>query len=298
MKKLITVMLCLLLVGCVTAVDESLPYAELPAITIATEVKLVASPAHPTAYLPFEPIAAGDEVQVVGTDENAAWLLVLHEEQLGWMPSIFSRDNVGTLQAAIEVEPPSDKCATYLDTITEAKKGWVSSVSGSVIILGTIYRPNAETSFEDASLTLEVAGSGTTTKSDYIHTPLTPSNAVVLFAFSVAGLQKGSEISFNLSTVGEEPLSFQAAFFSDDCAANANAAQLAIGKNKVVSTEKDNASQVNDTVANSQAAPSPLIISPSRNAASFYDEFDSAVLNSTWTWIKEDPSRWSLEEAL
>lgn len=285
-----------LLAGCVTSVDESLPYAELPEITVATEVNLVASPSHPTAYLPFDPIAVGEKVQVIGVDEDAAWLLVLHKEQLGWMPSIFSRDNVGTLKTAIKAEPLSAKCAKYLDAITEPGKGWVSSVNGSITILGTIYRPHAEASFDAASLAVAVAGSGMATKSDYIHTPLTPASAVVLFAFAVEGLQKGSEIRFDLAEVGEESLSFQAAFFSDECAANMDASRLPIGEIKRVSTEQDDALQNNNAAAKPASAPAPLIISPARNAASFYDEFDSTGLNAVWNWLKEDPSRWSLEE--
>ena len=208
---------CLSLAGCVTSVDKALPYERLPEITVATEVSLVASPSHPAAYLPSDPIPAGEQVRVIGTDLNAAWLMVLYDNRLGWMPTVYSRTNVGTLKAAIVVEPLSSTCTKYLGAALEPDGDWVSNTSGSAIVLGSIYRPQAAEAFADASLAIEIDGDGRATASDYIHTPLTASSAVTLFAFSVDELQEDSIVRFDLANPSSEPLSFEAAFFSNDC---------------------------------------------------------------------------------
>lgn len=234
-KTTITVLACIvscvLFAGCVTSVDESLPYDRLPEITVATEVTLVASPSHPTAYLAAEPIPAGETVQVLGMDKDAAWLLILYDNQVGWMPTFYSRTNIGVLKPAIVVDPAPDKCTKYLGTTFAVDEPWASKASGAVFVVGSVYRSPTETSFEEALLTLEITGGGTVIDADYMHTPLTPSKAVVLFGFSVAGLQKDSQVRFDLTNPNEEALAFQAAFFSNDCLADL--AQLPIGKIKV-----------------------------------------------------------------
>jgi hypothetical protein len=120
-----------------------LPYAELPQITLATEVKLVASPAHPAANLAADPIPAGTNVQVVGVDPNAAYLLVLHDHTLGWMPTIFSRTNVGSLKAALVIDPLDAQCTQYRNEATDPSKVWISTESGAAIVQGAIYRSDA-----------------------------------------------------------------------------------------------------------------------------------------------------------
>ena len=175
----------LLVAGCVTAVDEALPYAQLPEITVATEVKLVASPSHPTANLPVDPIPAGAHVQVIGTDKNAAWLLVMHNNILGWMPTFFSRDNVGTLSTAFTFEPLSDQCTTYLDATFTPDTVWNITVSGAVIALGAIYQPNVQIPVADATLKVEIDGAGQSIEADYVHTSVTADRSVVLFAFAI-----------------------------------------------------------------------------------------------------------------
>ena len=119
---LLGVVLSTILVGCITSVDGTLPYDRLPEITVATEVGLVASPSDPTSYLPVDPIPAGGQVSVFGADPNSAWLLVLHEDALGWMPTVFSRTNVGKLKAALVIEPLSGSCTGYLGAINRAER--------------------------------------------------------------------------------------------------------------------------------------------------------------------------------
>lgn len=206
-----------LLVGCVTSVDNALPYARLPEISIASSVRLVASPAHPTSYLSSEPLPSGSKVQVVGADENLAWLLVLHNGRLGWMPTFFSATPVGALIPAIVIEPLNGDCTQYLGMTTSPQQEVTSIKRGNATILGTIYRPQRRNRFDDASLSLEITGAGRAISADYIHPPLTNSSAIILFAFYLEDLEPGSRISFHLTRTNGEDLSFQTAYFSDEC---------------------------------------------------------------------------------
>jgi hypothetical protein len=211
--------LCLwiILSGCVTSIDDKLPYAQLPAITVATQSPLVASPAHPTSFLPSEPIVAGEQVRVIGMDSNAAWLLVLHGDTIGWIPSIYSRTNVGTLKPALRIDPLPDKCTKYLGATFAPDEAWVSGVAGDLIVVGSIYRPAVGRQFQNASLAVEIAGQGTAWQADYVHPPLTTTSSVVLFTFALTKLQQDSRIHFDLANHDSERFSFQAAFFSTDC---------------------------------------------------------------------------------
>lgn len=115
---------CLSLASCLTRVDSALPYAELPQITLATEVKLIASPSHPTAYLSSSAVPAGASVTLLGATQDMSWLLVLHEQMVGWMPTFFLRDNVGTLTPALTFTPRADQCTSYVGaTFAPTKRG-------------------------------------------------------------------------------------------------------------------------------------------------------------------------------
>ncbi|MCL6429307.1 MAG: SH3 domain-containing protein [Anaerolineae bacterium] len=201
--------------GCVTAVDGHLPYAQLPEITVASPLVLVASPSHPVSGLSV-PVSAGERLQVIGADENTGWLLVLRGNTLGWMPSFYSRTPVGTLQPALVITSLPAACTAFVGAIDDPSHGWVSS-SDAVIILGSIYRPRGKAPLQDATLAVEVDGRAVSAKGDYIHTPLTPYSALILFAFSVDGLRAGSKVRVNLANPRGEPVSFQAALFSNDC---------------------------------------------------------------------------------
>lgn len=222
MSRIITtivasVVLCFTLAGCVTAIDDALPYSELSSITIATDVELVASPAHPTSFLPFEDVKAGETVSIVGADEDVAWLLVLRDGQLGWMPTFYSATNIAQIEPPLTFELPSGECTKYLDTITTIDDSWRNSREDAVIVIGSILRPDTGHNFDDAILSLNVEGSGVVTDADFIHTPLTNDIALILFTYTVDGLDRGSEISFDLDGVGDEEVLFQAAFFGNTC---------------------------------------------------------------------------------
>lgn len=216
--SILVMLTILLLAGCVTSVDPALPYDELPTITVATAVQLVASPSHPTSYLEDGEIASGTKVRLIGADEDAAWLLVLADGQLGWMSTFYSRTNIGRIKPAIIIDPLPSACTKYLDTTSELDSIWDSYMDGSLIILGSILLPNAVgDAFDEATLNVNIDGDGVVSSADYIHTLLTRSKDIILFGFAIDGLETDSRISFELRDAGEEEVSFQAAFFANTC---------------------------------------------------------------------------------
>lgn len=239
-NKIITSAVCILfgslLVACITVVDDTLPYEQLPEITVATEVTLIASPSHPTSALPFAPIPAGATVQVIGTDQDTAWLLVLYKDKVGWLPTFFSRTNVATLPSAVVFEPLSGNCAKYMDATADLAQEWTSTTEGSLLVLGSLYRPQSATDFTDASLSIAIEGSGTVVDSDYIHTLLTPTSAIVFFAYKIDDLQKGDLLRFQIENLSNEPLAFQATFFHNECPQDLS--RLPIGQIRIVGAKQ------------------------------------------------------------
>jgi hypothetical protein len=217
MMRCVYIFIALLsLSSCVVAMDETLPYDALPEITLATDVKLIASPNHPTSYLSEIAIPAGEKVDILGGDADAAWLLVRHEGVLGWMPSIFSGTNVATLPQAITLEPLPEACI-YLDSIFDLNDAWISTITGDAIVIGSLYRSAPSEAFDDAELQIDIADGGYAVEADYLHTFLTEESAFILFGYSVANLHKGSSIGFFLDNAGDEPLELTVSVFSGDC---------------------------------------------------------------------------------
>lgn len=100
-------------------------------------------------------------------------------------------------------------------------------------MISVIYRPAAQPTFAQSTLTVAIAGAGQAVDADYVHVDLTPTTSLVLFTYALTNHQKGSQISFALAEDGNEPLIFEAAYFSDSCAETQRfTAQLPVGAPK------------------------------------------------------------------
>jgi hypothetical protein len=210
--------LILVLSSCITGIN--LPprgYDELDTIVLSSDYVLKASASHPVSDLPFLDLIAGTEVQIIGADPNYAWMLVLYEDLLGWMPSFMSKTGVGRLELPVIIEPLPGQCTTFLGATFDPEESWQSITSGSIIVQGAIYRAWADSAFEEAWLEVDMTGSGEAVAADYVHVALTPISNLVLFTFAIDGVRQGSEVSFFLDDPSGEPVSFQAAFFADKC---------------------------------------------------------------------------------
>jgi hypothetical protein len=197
--------------------DEAPAVEQLPAIAVSVESILLASPSHPTSYLPLAPVPTGDQVRVVGTDPDGAWLLVLYGTTMGWIPSFYSTSGISTLELVV-IEPFSETCTSYLGATTSSEESWLSPVSGNIIVQGTLYRPQPEGPPEEASVALEVEGQGQVTDSKVNHMPLGTAGELVLFTVVVEGVQPDSQFEFQWINIGEdEPFAVQTAFLSSIC---------------------------------------------------------------------------------
>ncbi|MBX3001407.1 MAG: hypothetical protein KF893_22990 [Caldilineaceae bacterium] len=259
-----------ILTACVTAVDDALPFDELPEIVIGAEVELVASPAHPTAYLGQGRVPAGGQVSVIGSVPDSAWLLVRYESTIGWLPAFYSQTNIGNLSAALMVEGASAACSRYLDTIFIADEPWQSNSDESLFVIGSVFRPQMGDGFDDATLDIVLEGKGVAVASDYVHVQLTDASAIILFVFTLQGLDRNSTVRFDLADLAKETLEFQAAFFSNTCPDTPG--HLPIGKLRVPSPIDMAATVAGPTPAlpsvsasasaAEQPEPTPVIIRP------------------------------------
>lgn len=207
----------LVLTACVSSIDGSLPYTDLPTITVGAEVALATSPTHPNAHQPGNPIPAGAVVQVLGTNDDNSWLLVRHNERLGWMPTFFSRTNVSTLNAAIVITPLDSSCTAFLSYSEALDNNWRVGSPGAAIVQGILYRSQMGDGFDNAALSIAVVGDGDVTAADYIHAALTADTGLILFSAALDGLDAESQLRLGLADAGDEPLGFQAALYSNSC---------------------------------------------------------------------------------
>lgn len=247
--------------ACVASVDEQLPFVELPSLTIAADVDLVASPSHPAFYLGTQSVNAGETVVVIGADTSSAYLLVFHENEVGWVPSILSRDNIGNLNPAVTIEPLDGNCTNYLDVVFDAEQEWSSTIDGNVLVIGSLYRPSIQDDFDATTLALTVDGSGVVGSSDYTDVPLTQNSAIVLFGYSLEGVQRGSWIHFVFDQSNDEAVFFQAMFFADKCGNTAPSVyRLPLGERRSGSNAADSRRDSSVTNERPVQTPEPLVV--------------------------------------
>ena len=267
----VLIFICGIFAGCVTDVDPSLPKPQLQAITLAAQVNLAASSSHPSNFLPVNPIPAGAKVDMIASDSSLAWLLVEHENKLGWVPAFFSQMGTGRVEPPIVIKPLDGSCTQYIGATFEADESWVSNTLGSIIVEGSIFRPNVGNSFSRASLIANITGPGKIVSSDYLHLPLTPSSNIIFFAFAIEKVTQKSAVQFVLDDMGTEELSFQATFFVDNCgedrsaSGKTDASSLSIGQVKmtlptpppVKPTKASTATPTDKSIGTSDATPEP-----------------------------------------
>lgn len=225
-----------LLAGCINTIDSRLPFQQLEQISLVSEYELKASPAHPEFSLPMPPAPAGAPLPILGVTTDFAWVLTVYDNHLGWLPSFFSGINIGRLEPPLVIEPLDNSCTRYLGATLSPNELWISPAGGSVILEGSIYRPQAGSGFDQAKLNAVVTGGGKIVAADYVHLVLTPSSNVVLFAYSIEDMRQGSRIHFEIENEGREPIYFQATFYADNCRSrwgnSAYTSQLPVGQVK------------------------------------------------------------------
>lgn len=205
-----------LLVMCLGMSDLPLA-ADLPEIAVSAEVSLVASPSHPDAYLPSDIIPMGGSVPLLATDHNGAWLLVLHQNTSGWIPSIFSSTGIARLSPVVVDQSLPGSCTKYLEAALSPDAIWTSSTRGSAIVQGLVYYAKPETGAGHASIVPVIDGSGWVSASQIDYVAVTNSDEIFVFTFTVQDLTPSSMIAFRATGLGRESAAFQAAFYRYDC---------------------------------------------------------------------------------
>ena len=110
----------------------------------------------------------------------------------------------------------SGKCTRYLDAAFTPSQAWTSTIDGSVIVQGILYRPQPG-DLEGDPVTLAIEGAGQASPPDIRHTPLPGSGDLLAFRSNVEGVHKGNQIQVGLPALAGEPLAYEALFLADDC---------------------------------------------------------------------------------
>lgn len=188
-------------------------YPDLMSISVSGETNMAPSPSQSHLSLPVAPVKSGMTAQLVASDPNGAWLLVLHQNTLGWIPTIYLGFGSGTLNVSVLYTEPEEPCNGYLGSITSLSQAWVSNISGSIKIQAISYLPSG--SSKDGLWTAVVQETNDEIVSQVITTDLEQGGQINLLTISVDNISQGEHIVFYNSMNPEVP--FQASFYSSDC---------------------------------------------------------------------------------
>lgn len=163
----------------------------------------------------YRPIKPGETAQIVASDPNGAWLLLLHRNTLGWMPTIYLGFGSGTLNASVIDTEHEEPCSGYLGSITSILQTWESNISGTVKIQGIAYLPASYIEANDWSVVEE--GTGIHAEPEVRITNLQQGGRVERFTIQLDTVSLGDKLSFFNNENGQSTIPFQASFFSTDC---------------------------------------------------------------------------------
>lgn len=195
------------------ALEESAAYQSLPEIVLASSASIIATPLQPASYLDAPPIPAGTRVRVVARDNDASFLLVLHENKLNWIAAI-AAGFVGNLDAPVVSEAPQGNCAGFLGAARAPGETWRRPVGGPVAVHSLIYRPQPLA----AAPMLTVIETGETLQPSSHHPLRAGAGEVVEISGSLADAPADSPITLQTGGLEGEATVFQAVFMTDDCA--------------------------------------------------------------------------------
>jgi len=199
------------------AEEVVLTYEELVHIAVVGETRLIASPLHPSSFLPDSTVTSGSFVQLVGMDKNSAWLLVLHKNILGWIPTISANIGIGSSNSSVVSVADINTCTSYLGAINLREQMWESNIEGSVEIQGFLYKSSAESNSEDIGLTFLVEETGQEYSTDLFSVSLAEGGQLLEYTFEIQGLVAGNHVRYKLYGLDQRRTPFHASIFSYDC---------------------------------------------------------------------------------
>lgn len=192
-------------------------YDELPKIKVSSETTLIASPSSSKSYLANAIVKPGESVYLVGRDKDNAWLLVLHMNTLGWIPSIISNTGTGVLDPTVIERSQLNNCTVYLGAVMTPNGTWESNINTRILVQGFMYNRLEKEYSGEIELTFQNEETGQEYPAQIDHIALESGNEVLVFTAIIDELQQGNHIKYHLSGLKKEIIPFQAAFFSEDC---------------------------------------------------------------------------------
>ena len=265
---------------------EIFTFEELDAVIVSVETNLIASPSHPNSFLPSDYIRSGELAHVVGGDEDSAWLLVLHDNIIGWIPSLYSKEGIATLNTTLIEESNLDTSTNYLGALIAPDKSWKSNSNGRTIVQGYMYLRPGEKFPEENFLKSQIIETGKVYIPQFDYVEMDAGGKILIFTFIIEDFQEGDHIQFDLSDLGSRDLPFQAAFFCYDC--DSLTEGLGVPTTKV---QLDTPSPMATIIIHIQSTPSPdsrnqAIISNRITLEQFVSSYFKAINNRNYqkTW--------------
>jgi hypothetical protein len=200
-----------------TATEAIITYNELQPMVVSTAIDLAASPSHPDAYLPGRMVQANQKLYLVGRDQNSAWLLVIDQGRLGWIPSVYSSIGVGTLNLTTISKARLEACTGYLGSILRLHDVWESNLTGMTIVQGLLYRSPAQASSGEMDLSLQIEETGQEHLLSIDSTYMETGGQIVSFTAILEGMEQGYHVKFRSNDVSAGSIPFAASFFNGDC---------------------------------------------------------------------------------
>ncbi len=191
-------------------------FESLPRVTISADTPLLASPSHPASIISSTTVKQGDVVQVVGTDVNSAWLLVIYKNMLGWVPSLLSKSGAGTLDTLILVESQTINCKSYYGVVSQPSNSWVVENS-NMVVQGLLYLSGASRNIDNVAINLHIGKDRDVVNIHIEKSVLDKDGGLFLFTSLLENLVIGEKIYFSFDGVDEATVPFQASYFSDEC---------------------------------------------------------------------------------
>lgn len=189
-------------------------FPQLLSITVSTVTRLSPAPWQSPADLPVRAIQPDERVQLVASDPNGAWLLVLHQNTLGWLPSILLTGGSGTLSTTTLAINEVNRCDGYIGSTLSLAQPWQALMDGEVRVQGLAFIPPG---ISVTYWSLTVKETDQQIPISITRTALNQGGEVVFFSQPVGWLANGSTLTFEVSTGEGGYIPFQASFYTADC---------------------------------------------------------------------------------
>jgi hypothetical protein len=198
--------------------QEDIVVSNYPKVPVSIGTNLIASTTHPDAQLPTT-LSPNDIVPVIGNNRDGDWLLVLHDDSIGWIPTLYAGSGIGTLLLTNIAEPTLQTCSKYLGATTQPNQELFPGDYKDTTVEGIAYMPkNLLGTAITPTVNISIEGNGIVDSTSIQTTTSDHQDLIVWFKFALSGLDTGSSIRTHLTGINAEiPPPFFSSLYGEDC---------------------------------------------------------------------------------